>query len=185
MPCRRSAGALGALPIRRDHDHAAQARTRGGATRGCLKPSIGYRRRGCRWHRAKGCRLSLTQIRFVVHQTAPIIARVREFRGGGIGRVPPTYEVELTHFDCRGRAFANPWRSVMTLRVSCRRARVLEPPIPHGGCAIARAASGVKSRRQFVVSAVPQASIGRGQAPNKRLLPTRPRRFGRRDVCFI
>ncbi len=37
-----------------------------------------------------------------------IIARVREFRGGGIGRVPPTYEVELTHFDCRGRAFANP-----------------------------------------------------------------------------
>jgi hypothetical protein len=31
-----------------------------------------------------------------------IVARVREFRGGGIGRVPRTFTVELTHFDCRG-----------------------------------------------------------------------------------
>lgn len=31
-----------------------------------------------------------------------IVARVREFRGGNIGRVPSTYAVELSQFDCRG-----------------------------------------------------------------------------------
>lgn len=31
-----------------------------------------------------------------------VVARVREFRGGNIGRIPSTYAVELTQFDCRG-----------------------------------------------------------------------------------
>jgi hypothetical protein len=30
-----------------------------------------------------------------------VLARVREFSGGGVGRVPPTYTVELTQVDCQ------------------------------------------------------------------------------------